>query len=130
MGHHHRRRDDTRGVSLDLDLARKLQITPACNGYQSPFFIARADALRRRLQSHLRHAGRPEPVPRRDPGTCRVDASRSRPPGGSSIAVTLACPGGRKARSLEEQYVVAGFNLSGIANVTDSPESGVASVRL
>ena len=29
----------TRGVSLDLDLARKLQITPACNGFQQPYFI-------------------------------------------------------------------------------------------
>ena len=34
------------------------------------------------------------------------------------------------AVSLEETYLTADFKLSGIANVTDSPESGVASVLL
>ena len=51
--------------------------------------------------------------------------------GGSSIAVTLSLSGWTQgAVSLEEQYVSASFKLSGIANTTDSPETGVASVEL
>jgi hypothetical protein len=51
--------------------------------------------------------------------------------GGSSITVTLSLSGWTQgAVSLESEYLVADFKLSGIANTADSPESGVASVSL
>ena len=51
--------------------------------------------------------------------------------GGATITVTLSLSGWTQGTvSLEEQYVSASYNLAGIANVTDSPETGVASIAL
>lgn len=122
----------TRGVSLDLDLTRKLQITPACNGYQNVYFIGagpmRSSGLYKAIYDspadlNLYREAIQEPA--------IWGLSQPVLQGGSSIAVTLSLSGWTAgAVSLEEQYVSAAYSLSGIANTADSPESGVSSVTL
>ena len=51
--------------------------------------------------------------------------------GGASIVVTLSLSGWTQgAVSLAEEYVSASYSLSGIANTTDSANTGVGSVTL
>jgi hypothetical protein len=122
----------TRGMSLDLALTRKLQITPCCNGYASPYFIGAGP---------MRSSGAYKAI-YDTPADLNLYREAIQEPavwtltqpvlqGGSSIAVTLSLSGWTAgAVSLDEQYVTADFKLSGIANTTDSPETGVASVEL
>lgn len=122
----------TRGMSLDLDLTHKLQITPCCNGYQGPLIIGpgpmRACGAYKAIYDtaadlQLYRAAIQEPAV----------WSLSQPvlQGGASIAVTLSLSGWTQgAVSLEETYLTASFKLSGIANTADSPQTGVASVVL
>jgi len=120
----------TRGMSLDLALTRKLQITPTCCGQQAPYFIgagpmraggsytaifdtpADLDLYRQAIQ---------------EPAVWTLTQPVLQ--GGSSIAVTLSLSGWTQgAVSLADQYLTCDYRLSGIANTTDSPDSGVASV--
>jgi hypothetical protein len=122
----------TRGASLDLALTRKLQITPACNGYQQVYFIGAGP---------MRSSGAYKAI-YDTPADLNLYRQAIQEPavwtltqpvlqGGSSIAVTLSLSGWTAgAVSLEEQYVTSAYSLSGIANDADSPESGVASVSL
>ena len=122
----------TRGVSLDLTLTRPLAVTPACNGYQNPLVIfpgpMRASGSYKAIYDtaadlNLYRQAIQEPAV--------WTLSQPVLQGGASIAATLSLSGWTQgAVSLEEAYVSASYNLSGIANTTDSPESGVASVVL
>lgn len=122
----------TRGVSLDLALSRVLQVTPACNGYQGPYFIGpgpmRASGSYKAIYDtaadlNLYREAIQEPAV--------WTLSQPVLQGGASVAVTLSLSGWTQgAVSLEEQYVTAQYKLSGIANTADSPSSGVSSVTL
>lgn len=122
----------TRGVSLDLALARKLQVNSCCNGYQEPYGILpgpmRASGAYKAIYDtaadmQLYRAAIQEPAV----WTLAQPALQ----GGASIAVTLSLSGWTQgAVSLEEQYVSASYRLSGIANTADSPHTGVSSVAL
>ena len=122
----------TRGVSLDLALFRPLQVNPACNGYQRPLII---------FPGPMRSSGSYKAI-YDTPADLNLYRQAIQEPavwtlsqpvlqGGASIAVTLSLSGWTQgAVSLEETYVSASYSLSGIANTTDSPNSGVASVVL
>ena len=121
-----------RGMSLDLDLTRKLDIIPTCDGYQSPYFIGagpmRASGAYRAIYDtpadlNLYRQAIQEPA--------AFSLSQPVLQGGSSITVTLSLSGWTQgAVSLEETYLTASYRMSGIGNTLDSPESGVASVEL
>jgi hypothetical protein len=122
----------TRGVSLDLDLSRDLDIVLTCDGYQQPYVIA---------ASRMRASGAYKAI-YDTPADLNLYRQAIQQPaiwtltqpvlqGGSSIAVTLSLSGWTAgAVGLEEQYVTADFKLSGIANTLDSPASGLSSVTL
>jgi hypothetical protein len=122
----------TRGVSLDLALSRVLQITPACNGYQGPLGI---------FPGPMRASGSYKAI-YDTPADLNLYRQAIQEPavwtltqpllqGGSSIAITQSLSGWTLgAVSLEEQYVVAAYSLSGIANTMDSSSSGVSSATL
>ncbi len=122
----------TRGVSLDLALNRKLQINSCCNGYQQPYGIfpgpMRASGSYKALfdtaaDLNLYRQAIQEPAV--------WTLSQPVLQGGSSIAVTLSLSGWTQgAVSLADQYVTAEYKLAGIANTTDSPETGVSQVGL
>jgi hypothetical protein len=122
----------TRGVSLDLALSRTLQITPACNGYQQPYFIG-AGAMRASGQYKAIYDTPADLNLYREAIQEPAVWTLAQPllQGGASIAVTLSLSGWTQgAVSLEEQYVVADYRLSGIANAVDSASYGVSSVTL
>lgn len=124
----------TRGITLDLTLARELDVIPTLSGYQAPYCIM--------------------PGPMRTTGAYRAvfdttaDLNLYRQAvqepavwaftqpvqsGGAAITVTLTRSGWTDgAASLDDpgRYVTADFSLAGIANTTDSPHSGVAQVQL
>ena len=122
----------TRGVSLDLALTRVLDVVPTCDGYQRPLLIfpgpMRASGSYRAIfdtpaDLNLYRQAIQEPAV--------WQLSQPVSQGGASIAVTLSLSGWTQGTvDLSEQYVVANYRLSGIANTTDSPETGVASVVL
>jgi hypothetical protein len=122
----------TRGVSLDLALSRVLQVTPACNGYQGPYFIGpgpmRASGQYKAIYDtaadlNLYREAIQEPAV--------WTLSQPALQGGASVSVTLSLSGWTQgAVTLEEQFVTAQYKLSGIANTADSPSSGVSSVTL
>jgi hypothetical protein len=122
----------TRGVLLDLDLSRVLDIVLTCDGYQQPYVIAtgpmRASGAYKAIYDtpadlNLYRQAIQEPAV----WTLTQPVLQ----GGSSIAVTLSLSGWTaSAVSLEETYVSAAYSLSGIANTADSPETGVGSVTL
>ncbi len=122
----------TRGTSLDLALSRKLDIIPACNGFQGPLLIAPGPMRASGQYSAIYDTPADLQLYReaiQDPAVWTLTQPVSQ--GGASIAVTLSLSGWTQGDvSLEEQYVSASYRLSGIANVTDSPETGVASVVL
>lgn len=122
----------TRGVTLDLDLTRALDIILTGDGSQGPYLIApgpmRASGAYKAIYDtpadlDLYRQAIQEPAV----------WTLTQPPllGGASIAVTLSLSGWTAgAVSLEEQYLVADFKLSGIANTMDSASYGVSSVVL
>jgi hypothetical protein len=122
----------TRGVSLDLALTRSLDVVLACDGSQAPYLIVagpmRASGAYKAIYDtaadlNLYREAIQEPAV----WTLAQPVLQ----GGSSIAVTLSLSGWTAgAVSLEEQYVTAAYSLSGIGNIADSPETGVASVEL
>lgn len=124
----------TRGLSLDLALARELTPRPMLNGQQAPYLIfpgalkttgtyqaifdtpADLDLYRQALQ---------------EPAVWTFGQPVAS--GGASITVTLTRSGwtdGEASLNDPSGYVAAGFKLAGIANTTDSPHSGVAQVTL
>jgi hypothetical protein len=121
----------TRGISLDLSLARPLQVSK-CLGQQGPYAIApgemRASGAYKAIYDspddlNLYRQAIQEPAV--------WTLSQPLLQGGCSLEVALSLSGWiQGAVSLEEQYVTAAYRLSGIANTLDSPQYGVASVVL
>lgn len=123
----------TRGVHLDLAITRTLNPVLTCSGgYQGPLVIttgpmraegsykaifdttADLDLYRQAIQ---------------EPAVFTLAQPVSQ--GGCSVAVTLSVSGWTMgAVSLAETYVTADFRLSGIANPSDSPRMGTASVTV
>lgn len=120
----------TRGVALDLGLARRLQITPCCNGQQAPLGIFAGPMRVSGSYSAIYDTSADLDLYRKatqDPAVWTLTQPLLQ--GGSSVTVTLSLSGWTQGRvSLEEQYVSAAYSLSGIANAADSPTYGVASV--
>lgn len=124
----------TRGLSLDLTIARELTPRPMLNGQQAPYLI---------FPGALRTTGSYKAI---FDTTADLDLYRQalqQPAvwtfgqpvglGGASITVTLTRSGwtdGEVSLDDPSRYVTAGFRLAGIANTTDSPHSGVAQVQL
>jgi hypothetical protein len=120
----------TRGVDLDLALARKLQVTPACNGYQGPYFIGAGPLNASGSYSAIFGTTADLNLYRQaiqEPAVMTLAQPVLQ--GGSSIAVTASLTGWTQGEvSLAGDYVTAKFRYSGIANTTDSPFAGVGSV--
>lgn len=122
----------TRGVSLDLALTRVLDVVPTCDGNQGPLVIfpgpMRASGTYKAIYDtpadlNLYRQAIQEPAV--------WTLSQPVLQGGASITVTLSLSGWTQgAVSLEESYVSASYSLSGIANTTDSPYTGVSQVSL
>jgi hypothetical protein len=112
----------TRGESLTLSLSRPVQITPACDGNQAPYWIGagglRADASYRAIfdtpaDLNLYRVALQEPAV--------WTLAQPQLQGGSSVALTMSRSGWTDgAVDLSGQYVTAGFKLSGIASAADN----------
>lgn len=122
----------TRGITLDLALTRPLDIIPCLNGQQAPLVIAAGP---------MKTTGRYKAIFDTAADLDLYRQALQQPAvwtfgqpvlqGGASIQVTLTRSGWTDGTvSLEEQYLVADFKLSGIANAVDSPSSGVAQASL
>lgn len=122
----------TRGITLDLSLTRALDIILTGDGSQGPYLIAPGPMRASGAYGAIYDTPADLNLYReaiQEPAVWVL----SQPPliGGSSIAITLSLSGWTQgAVSLEEQYVTASYQLSGIANTADSPSWGVASVAL
>lgn len=122
----------TRGKALDLTLTRVLQVTPVCDGQQSPLGIfpgpmcasgkyaavydtpADLDLYRHATQEPAVHT-----------------FTQPALSGGASLEMTMSLSGWTQgAASLHDTYVTAAFEMSGITNTTDSAASGVSSAVL
>jgi hypothetical protein len=122
----------TRGLTLDLTLARGPLDVVRCAGQQTPLVIVpgplKTTAAYRALfdtaaDLNLYRQALQQPAV----WTFAQPLGLS----GSAITVTLTRSGWTDGEvSLNEPYVTAGFKLAGVANTTDSPHSGVAQVRL
>jgi hypothetical protein len=121
----------TRGLTLDLTLARALDVV-RCAGQQTPLVIVpgplKTTANYRALfdtaaDLNLYRQALQQPAV--------WTFAQPLGLGGSAMQVTLTRSGWTDGTvSLDTPYVTAGFKLSGIANTTDSPHSGVAQVQL
>lgn len=122
----------TRGLTLDLTLARGPLDVVRCAGQQTPLVIVpgplKTTAAYRALfdtaaDLNLYRQALQQPAV----WTFAQPLGLS----GSAITVTLTRSGWTDGEvSLNEPYVTAGFKLAGVANTTDSPHSGVTQVRL
>jgi hypothetical protein len=122
----------TRGVALDLALTRDLQVTPTLSAYQGPLGIF-AGPMRASGQYKALFDTTADLNLYRQAIQQPAVWTLTQPPlqGGASIQVTLNLSGWTQgAVVLEETYVTAAYQLSGIANTADSPAYGVASVTV
>lgn len=122
----------TRGKTLDLSLSRVLDIVPCLNGQQSPYVIATGPMRTSGTYSAIFDTTADLDLYRQaiqEPAVWTFTQPVLQ--GGSSLTLTLSRSAWTKGTvSLEDTYVTADFSLAGVANVTDSPHSGVASATL
>lgn len=122
----------TRGVTLDLTLARYLDVITTLDGYQQPYLIATGPMKTTGSYKALFDTTSDLNLYRQAVQQPAVwTLAQPVLSGGATLQVTMSRSGWTDGEvSLQETYVTAGFKLGGIANITDSPFSGVTSVTL
>jgi hypothetical protein len=122
----------TRGMSLNLNLSRAVDIIPCCNGQQAPYFIGTGPMRAAGSYSAIFDTAADLNLYRQaiqEPAVWTLAQPVLQ--GGSVIEVTQSLSGWTQgAVSLRDDYVTAGYSVSGITNTADSSQGGVASVQI